>query len=285
MNATDEVTAEELRDVPPDSKPAGSLPQRWAEGILFVAAWTGLGWALELDPNAYLLMGVPLTLAFQWYVRGLPTRAMWIRDVPSFGRIWMIPTVLLGALPAVFLVVALIYRQWAIAGWMLAAIAGSVGAGYCLTHLRRAIVRPFVMCQVTAGLMGVGMMIMMRANSAVQRPIQPFVGLHNFFLFFPVCFALEEVSFRGMLDSHLHRPGDRFGLTSALLGSMLWGLWHLPTLPVADRTLEGACLLMVVHALLGVPLATYWRQSGNLVVPAFTHAMVDAVRDMLVPAG
>jgi membrane protease YdiL (CAAX protease family) len=96
-----------------------------------------------------------------------------------------------------------------------------------------------------------------------------------------VCFALEEVSFRGALDSHLHRPGERFGLTSALLGSILWGLWHLPTVPAESRTLETAIALMGTHALIGVPLAIYWRQSGNLVVPAFTHAMIDAVRNAL----
>jgi hypothetical protein len=36
-----------------------------------------------------------------------------------------------------------------------------------------------------------------------------------------------------------------------------------------------------VHSLIGVPLATYWRQSGNLAVPAFTHALIDAVRNAL----
>ena len=27
-----------------------SLPRRWAEGVLFVAIWMGLGWLLALDP-------------------------------------------------------------------------------------------------------------------------------------------------------------------------------------------------------------------------------------------
>ncbi len=38
---------------------------------------------------------------------------------------------------------------------------------------------------------------------------------------------------------------------------------------------------MVVHALIGVPLAIYWRKSGNLAVTAFTHALIDGIRDGL----
>jgi len=120
-----------------------------------------------------------------------------------------------------------------------------------------------------------------RAVARVQSAPLPLMGLHDFLLYFPVCFALEEVSFRGALDAHLHRRGARLGLTSALLGSLLWGLWHLPALPAGSRGPDAAVALMMVHSLIGVPLAIYWRQSGNLAVPAFTHAMIDAVRNAL----
>ena len=89
----------------------------------------------------------------------------------------------------------------------------------------------------------------------------------------------------GGLDAHLHRPGEPFHLTSALLGSLLWGLWHLPTLPAESRGPEAVIALLGVHALIGVPLAIYWRHSSNLAVPAFTHAMIDAVRNALDVAG
>lgn len=281
MNAIEEAAGPAGAIVSP---PGPGRFRRWAEGIAFVAVWTGLGWVLRLNPNAYLLLGVPLTVAFQRSVRREPIRAMWVREAPPMGRLWVVPAAVLVVLPAISLGGAIFYRQWIIGGWMAAGIVGAVGAGYALVHLRRSAWRPFVMCQLTAGLMGIGLAIAGRAGAGVEGSLPLLAGLHDFLLYFPVGFALEEVSFRGMLDSHLHRPGERFGLTSALLGSVLWGIWHLPTLPVDSRGLETAIGLMMVHALIGVPLAIAWRRSGNLAVPAFTHAMLDAIRNTMLVA-
>jgi membrane protease YdiL (CAAX protease family) len=41
-------------------------------------------------------------------------------------------------------------------------------------------------------------------------------------------------------------------------------------------------VIVVIHTLVGVPLAFFWRRSGNLAVPAFTHALIDAVRNALM---
>jgi membrane protease YdiL (CAAX protease family) len=40
--------------------------------------------------------------------------------------------------------------------------------------------------------------------------------------------------------------------------------------------------LVFVHTIIGIPLSIYWRKSGNLAVPAFTHAFIDAVRNALI---
>jgi membrane protease YdiL (CAAX protease family) len=114
-----------------------------------------------------------------------------------------------------------------------------------------------------------------------QREPLSLAGLRDFLFYLPVCFVLEAVSFRGALDSHLYYPGERFRITSALLGTALWGLWHLPLLPARSWNIETALVLAVTHSLIGVPLAIYWRKSGNLAVPAFTHAMIDGVRNGL----
>jgi hypothetical protein len=45
------------------------------------------------------------------------------------------------------------------------------------------------------------------------------------------------------------------------------------------RTVRRSPLL---HSLVGVSLSLFWRRSGNLAVPAFAHAWVDAVRDCLL---
>jgi membrane protease YdiL (CAAX protease family) len=97
-------------------------------------------------------------------------------------------------------------------------------------------------------------------------------------LYFPATFLLEEVSFRGALDAHVHHAGERRGLASAVLISVLWGLWHLPVakgLPFPLQMGE----LVVVHVLLGVPLSLAWRDTRNLSGPALAHAVNDAVRN------
>jgi CAAX prenyl protease-like protein len=43
----------------------------------------------------------------------------------------------------------------------------------------------------------------------------------------PVGFVVEEVFFRGGLDTYLHAGEKGFGWSSAVFVSALWGLWHL----------------------------------------------------------
>ncbi len=62
------------------------------------------------------------------------------------------------------------------------------------------------------------------------------------------------------------------------------GFWHLPILPPSKS--HGAALVVVlsvavVHSLIGVLPVTALAKSGNLAVPAFTHALIDGVRDGL----
>ena len=92
----------------------------------------------------------------------------------------------------------------------------------------------------------------------------------------PLCFIVEEVTFRGALDSYLWEQGER-GLCSALALSFLWALWHLPiqTVPI---NFSVALWPGVVHTAIGVPLAMSWRLGGNLAVPAAVHALLDGLR-------
>src|SRR5262249_20601215 len=147
--------------------------------------WVSLGWLARLDPNAYLLVGLPLTVVFQRWIRREPIRALWVREAPPMGRLWIVPAAVLAVLPAILLGAAVLYREWIVGGWMMAAVLGSAGAGYALRHLRRSALRPFLMCQLTAGLMGIGLNIAARALSGISRPLQPLEGLHDFLLYFP----------------------------------------------------------------------------------------------------
>jgi hypothetical protein len=266
--------------------PAASAPpgrgalRRWAQATLFVAIWMGLGWTLRLDGNSYLLVGIPLSLFFQLVVRRASLRSLWVRAAPPFPSRAIGFAVPLAILPVAFLIGALMERQWVVALWMASAAVGAVAAGYALVQLRKPDFRPFVSCQLTAGTIGIAVMVAGRlARGGLS--VRPLTGLQDFLLYFPVCFVLEEVSFRGALDSHLHQPGDRFYLGSAVWGAALWGLWHLPVLPAADQRVVTALVLACIHCLIGVPLAVFWRRTGNLAVTAFAHALVDGVRNAL----
>jgi membrane protease YdiL (CAAX protease family) len=106
------------------------------------------------------------------------------------------------------------------------------------------------------------------------------------FLFGPVGFVVEEVFFRGALDTYVHRGEEGTGWISAVFVSALWGLWHLPGRVTAG--LDGSHLLSVVASLLaaqiviGVPLSLWWRKSGNLIVPDTAHAYLEAIRTVPV---
>ncbi len=96
---------------------------------------------------------------------------------------------------------------------------------------------------------------------------------------------IEEVWFRGVLDSHLHHPGESRGIASAICVSALWGLWHYPPTenPLGFPSfLKTVGELLLVHVLIGTFLSTYWRRSGNLFVTGSVHALIDAVRNALL---
>ena len=257
--------------------------RRWAEGVVFVAIWVGMGLSIRMDADAYLLLGIPLTLLFQLAIRRAPVRALWVRDAPPFRLGWtgLLVAVGLAILPLLALSHSLAEHEWVQSGWMLCAGVGAIAAGYGLHHFSRATIRPFLLCLATAGLVGVAIFVISSMAAGGRLRPNPLTGLGSLLLYFPVMFVLEEVSFRGALDSHFHLPGDNLQWLSALAVSALWGLWHFPTVPPEQRGLGVAVSLIGVHTLVGVPLSLYWRRSGNLAVPGFTHAIIDAVRNAL----
>ena len=90
--------------------------------------------------------------------------------------------------------------------------------------------------------------------------------------------------FRGAIDSHVFRPGDKGPWWTAFFVSTLWGWWHLPIAGGQGITqlLTLIVLLPCIHIAVGDFLSLSWRRIGNLAVPATVHAFVDAVRNMLL---
>ena len=120
------------------------------------------------------------------------------------------------------------------------------------------------------------------AGHAPAVPDMLAVGLRSLLLYLAVVFVLEEVTFRGALDAHLHHAGERRGLLSAAAVSVLWGLWHLPLADPATPLWQTLIQLLVLHGVVGVLLSYAWRCTGTLAAPGLAHALIDAVRNGLL---
>lgn len=264
------------------------MARRYLEVAAFVFGWMALGWLFRLGAHAYLLLGVPLTAGFQLGVRRKPLADAWVRGEASLP----VSRARLARAAVAAAIVVLILRRirpgigWAESLWWVACVFGALPAWFSVSRLGRAKLREAGLCLATAGILGCGWFLgfFLLAHG---RPRIPLAAAYSFALnllpLFLVCFVLEEVTFRGVLDSHLAEPGAKGGWGSAVFVSALWGLWHLPITGArgAAALLSTAASLVVFQTMVGVPLSLFWRRSGNLVVPAFTHAFIDAFRNVL----
>ena len=74
------------------------------------------------------------------------------------------------------------------------------------------------------------------------------------------------------------RPRPDTDRATALYGSALWGIWHLPVMSIA-LGIWTIPYLVAVHTILGYVLVTAWRRTGNLAAPGIAHAVSDALRN------
>jgi membrane protease YdiL (CAAX protease family) len=266
--------------------------RRYAECVLFIASWVGLGWLLRLQLELYLVIGVPITFAFQRFVRRQPLRAMWVISAPPFRLDGKGKVIALGlaAIPLVLAVTTAAARQWAACAQSVCATCGAIPAAYAVRNFRRTLVRPLLAClsinSVIIGLIWTALSAWQVLKTGVgERSLGDrfALGIMSLIVYIPVMFVIEEVAFRGVLDAHVHRPGEGRAWGSALFVSALWGLWHLPI--AGDINLQTIGRLLFVHCPVGVVLSLYWRRTGTLVIPGASHAFIDAVRDALFSAG
>ena len=269
--------------------------RKYIEVLILVVVWMAAGWIFHLDPNAYLLLGVPLVVLFQLFIRRRPLRNLWARDATSFrlGMIGVVLAVLLILTPGYdLLLVALPKKWWIVALWLVCAMAGAVFAAFALGWQRASAARRGLPSFVSAVVIGIAIMAAgaLARHHSVGFPLPKlFFLLKQFLLYFAVSFALEEVVFRGCLDSHVYRPrsdgqASEWPWLSAIFVSALWGIWHLPTLPLPSAPAFAAAIpaLIIIHTLVGVPLSFCWRASGTLVLPAAAHALIDAYRNTVL---
>lgn len=263
-----------------------SKRRRSVEAGAFVAVWITAGYLLPVSGNGYLLLGVPLTLAFQVVVRRRPIRELFAAGTSRFtlDRRGAVLAVALAVVPGWHAVRSLTGDDRVTTGWYAAATAGAACAAFAI---RARSVSSALRSAALPIAVGTGGMTLVYGtlHIATETPLPVAAALAAMptyiALYFPATFLLEEVTFRGALDAHVHHAGETRGWQSAVFVSTLWGLWHLPvshTLPLPLQVTE----LVVVHVVLGVPLSTAWRRSHNLTAPAFAHAVNDAARNAVM---
>lgn len=256
---------------------------RYALTILFMVVYISLGFLLRLEAASYLLLGIPLTLIFQLFIVRQPLHRLWLREGEKFhlNKSGWIITLCFMAFP--------IYRTIELAtqdkltlinlGYYSAAILGSFGAGYCYSHFTKKTAKDFLLC--------FGIIAVLRISWYFfpfifgNREFNPdyMQGIRSLLTYIPVAFVVEEVVFRGMLDPYIHQSKKTNDWWSAIFISCIWGLWHLPLSINIDPLWIIALPLRA--SLWGICLSIFWRRTGNLAVPGFSHAFVDAIRDAL----
>ena len=249
---------------------------------LVIGGYMALGFAFRLGAEAYLLLGIPITIGFQVLVVRRPLQALWLRQAPamaftprSIGAI-----VVLAIAPAVVAFGGIRASNIALVGWGLAAMVGAVGAVYALRAMDRDTVRSTIRTTLITAAVLVGIMVAYRLATGVNGNLVAAIATAAISLatYLPVVFVMEEVLFRGVIDTYLHGSTPGPDRASALYGSALWGIWHLPVAFLALGILT-IPYLVAVHAVLGYFLVASWRRTGNLAAPGIAHAVIDTLRN------
>ena len=260
-----------------------SQQRRAIEAVAFVATWVTAGYLLGLSSNGYLLLGIPLTAAFQLGVRRRPLRELFAGGTTRFAldRTGAAMATVLAITPGCYAAQAFTAGDWTTFGWYLAAMAGAVAAAFSLrASSLRATLRSAAL-PVAVGAVGMATVygVVHVATGTPLPAVAAVAALVKYTaLYYPATFLLEEVAFRGAVDAHVHHDGDTRRWQSAVFVSALWGLWHLPVssgFPLPLMVVE----LVVVHVAIGVGLSFAWRRTRNLGGPALAHAVIDAVRN------
>ena len=265
---------------------AVTVDRRLARAVvatLVIGGYIALGFAFRLSAEAYLLVGIPITLAFQVLVVRRPLRALWLRGTPpmAFTRRSIVAVGVVAIAPAVIVIRGVRDGDPVLAAYGLAAIVGAIGAVYAMRAMDRDTVRSTIRTTLITGAILVGIMVGFRlASGGFDGNLAAAVAtaVISVATYVPVVFVMEEVLFRGLLDTYLHGSTPGPDRASALYGSALWGLWHLPVAFIALGLLT-IPYLVAVHTALGFFLVTSWRRTGNLAAPGIAHAVTDALRN------
>jgi membrane protease YdiL (CAAX protease family) len=279
---------------------------RSVQAIVFVGVWMALGWLFRLDTYSYLLAGIPLVIAFQVLVRKKPLVTLWIRNADRFrlNRLLVLLGFCLSIWPTIFIIKSLrilasvspntTWSWWSHTPQTLwcfkillaiCCIIGTLGAMFAFSRFTSQTWKDLRFSMLTAGAIGSGFVLLSFVIQLItaHKPIElsgpmTISAIWRFLNYLvgnvAISFVVEEVVFRGAIDSHVFQPGDNGQLWTAILVSGLWGLWHLP---IRTEFLQWIIVTVVYVIPIGMFLSFGWRRSGNLAVSGTTHAFIDAM--------
>lgn len=258
---------------------------RYALTILFMVVYISLGFLLKLEAVSYLLLGIPLTLIFQLYVVQQPLHKLWLREGEKFylNKLGWTITLCFIVFPIYKTIELTTHDKLTLInlGYYSATILGSFGAGYCYSNFTKKTVKDFLLCFGIIAILRMSWYFFPFLIGKHEFNPDYIQGIKSLLTYIPVAFVVEEVVFRGMLDTYIHQSKKTNGLWSALFISCIWGLWHLP-ISIHDNTpIWLIAIPSMTISLWGVILSIFWRRTGNLAVPGFPHAFADAIRDSL----
>jgi membrane protease YdiL (CAAX protease family) len=250
---------------------------------LVIGGYMALGFAFRTSAEGYLLVGIPITVAFQVLVVRRPLRGLWLRGTlpMTFTPRSIVAVVIVAIAPAAIAIRGVGNGDPVLAAYGLTAMFGAVGAVYAMRAMDRDAVRSTIRATLITSAILVSIMVTYRiASGGFNGNLASAVAtaMISVATYLPVVFVLEEVFFRGLLDPYLHGSTPEGDRASALYGSALWGIWHLPVMSIALGAFT-IPYLVAVHTALGYVLVTSWRRTGNLGAPGIAHAVSDALRN------
>lgn len=265
--------------------------RRFIEVTAFWGVYAAIGQIFQLGDTiatqqTYLLIGLPLVIAFQLGVARRPIKELWVRGAPRvvLPRLTMVLAAVIVIYPVTIVIKAISDGDpLSEVLYGVGAIGGAGAAAYAFGLFKHKTWRHLGLCVLFAT--GYGVFIqaltekdLLLSGHLVIRPEHDFEIIATSFLtYIPAVFVFEEVVFRGALDTHLHRPGESRGVWTATYISFLWCMWHAPLFGWDEFA-----NLLISMLPMGIALSIYWRKSGNLGVSGTAHALNDSIRNATV---
>ena len=264
---------------------------KFIQVTIFVFIYIAIGFLFKLDGNQYLLIGVPLALIFQVFIRKKSIKSAWLRtdEKIEFNFKSILYVVLFSVYPIYKIYKICIQDELNITSilYNFCIILGAFGLSYAVSNLTKKTAKETLLCLLTSGILGVlisfgGTYVKSCMNStAINFNFESFFT--SILMYVPIVFVLEEVVFRGILDEHISENDKKINYWSILYICFLWGWWHLPITNKGFEEFIGASIVLpIIHTIAGFFMSVYWRKSGNLIAPGFTHAFIDAIRNALL---